>query len=543
MKSFAHAILGLIATAALLLTSTTATVAATIELTDDGISIASGADAKYTLAYPQLVNAAKKTAKIENKKVDGRKATLTYEGGGRADLALGDGEIALTFADVPADTKMIYSTLRFPTASGIGAKWFIGGTASGEFPKDKPAKPFMFQGNATTFELISPSGAKIAMLLPDFTYHQLQDNREWGASVFQWQFWAPYYPENPRCVIKVGDASVATAATPAPATPVKVAITRAAIREEPAPGPETGATKIMKWKDGRQAVFMLEFDDSCESHIKNVIPELKKRGMVGTFYINPGNGPFKNKQAVWEKDVPAAGMELANHTFTHSHAFNVADFERELTLCSDEINKCYPDRRQPRLISYGPPGGIPKEKWLVTKDEVNASLAKLHLIERPSFYGPPFHLKNVGEVLNVADLALSRGEMGHLDFHGVGGDWLVTPMDWFLPLLDKLEANRDLLWITDPISWHKYLTERKASEIKVLAADTKQIRLLFSTTTDTVLYDMPLTLATRVPPEWKNCSVTQSPNSASVASVNGVIRYSALPGTAEIILRPSAGTN
>ena len=56
---------------------------------------------------------------------------------------------------------------------------------------------------------------------------------------------------------------------------------------------------------------MLEFDDSCESHIKNAIPELKKRGMVGTFYINPGNGPYKNKQAAWEKDVPAAGMELA----------------------------------------------------------------------------------------------------------------------------------------------------------------------------------------------------------------------------------------
>ncbi len=328
-------------------------------------------------------------------------------------------------------------------------------------------------------------------------------------------------------------------ATPAPATSAKVTPTRAPVREEPAPGPETGATKIMKWKDGRQAVFMLEFDDSCETDIKNVIPELKKRGMVGTFYINPGNGPFKNKQGAWEKDVAAAGMEMGNHTFTHSHALNVADFESELTLCTDEINKCYPDRKQPRLISYGPPGGIPKEKWLVSKDEVNASLAKLHLIERPSFYGPPIHMKGAAEVMKVVDFALSKGEMGHLDFHGVGGDWLVTPMDWFLPLLDKLDANRDLLWITDPISWHKYLTERKASEVKVLAADARQIRIQLASTTDPALYDSPLTLATRVPQDWKECQVTQGSSSSTAQAVSGIVRYSALPGTEPISLQPA----
>lgn len=311
------------------------------------------------------------------------------------------------------------------------------------------------------------------------------------------------------------------------------------VRTESTPGPDTGATKIMKWKDGKQAVFLLEFDDSCESHLRNVIPELKKRGMVGTFYINPGNGPFKNKQAAWEKDVPAAGMELANHTFTHSHALDVADFENELTLCSEVIRKAYPDRKWPRLISYGPPGGIPKEKWLVTKEEVNASLAKFHLIERPSFYGPPIHQKNLADVLKVVDLALAQGEMGHLDFHGVGGDWLVTPMDWFLPLLDKLETHRDRLWITDPISWHKYQTERKASEVKVLSADAKQIRLQLTSTTDPALYDLPLTLATRVPPDWPACSVVQGAASTTVVAADGIVRYPAQPGTAEIILRPA----
>jgi hypothetical protein len=48
--------------------------------------------------------------------------------------------------------------------------------------------------------------------------------------------------------------------------------------------------------------------------------------------------------------------------------------------------------------------------------------------------------------------------MGHADFHGgVGADWLVTPVEWFTALLDKLEASRDVVWVTDTVSWHQYV--------------------------------------------------------------------------------------
>ena len=39
--------------------------------------------------------------------------------------------------------------------------------------------------------------------------------------------------------------------------------------------------------------------------------------------------------------------------------------------------------------------------------------------------------------------AVANGEMGHNDMHGVGGDWLSTPLDWFTALLDKLEAEKE----------------------------------------------------------------------------------------------------
>jgi len=39
----------------------------------------------------------------------------------------------------------------------------------------------------------------------------------------------------------------------------------------------------------------------------------------------------------------------------------------------------------------------------------------------------------------------------------------MTPMKLFVALLDKLATFRNKLWVTDPISWHKYVVEREAT--------------------------------------------------------------------------------
>ena len=306
----------------------------------------------------------------------------------------------------------------------------------------------------------------------------------------------------------------------------------------PGAGDATQAgTEVLKWKDGKKAVFMLAFDDSCVSHIKNVIPELKKRGLMGTFYINPGNGPFKSQKDKWEKEIPVMGMEYGNHTFTHVGALSVAEFEKELEKCSEVINKCFPDRKQPRLIAFGRPG-VPKEKWRITEEEYKKALAKFNLVDRPPFWGPPIHMKTTAEILKVVDTAITKGEMGHLDFHGVGGDWLVTPMDQFIALLDKLESCRDQLWVTEPVSLHKYTTERKSAEVKTLESGKQQIRIQLTCKADPALYDMPLTLSTKVQPEWKECEVAQMATKVTVPVSEGKVRYGAIPGSAEISIKP-----
>jgi hypothetical protein len=304
--------------------------------------------------------------------------------------------------------------------------------------------------------------------------------------------------------------------------------------------PAPGATRVAKWKDDKAAVFLLMFDDSVNSHLTNVVPELKKRGMVGTFYINPGAAWYKAKVDVWEKEIPATGMVYGNHTLTHAGAKDAAQLEAELAGCDAAIAKAFPALKTPRLVSFGRPG-VKKEQWLVTDEEVKQALAKHHLVERPNIGGRIAGVtqKTGEEILKLADKALEGGGVEQILFHGVGGDWLSIAQPEFLALLDGLDARKDRLWVTDPVSAHQYETERAGAEAKALEAGAAKIRVSLACKADPALYDLPLTLVTRIPAAWKQCQVTQGKTKATVTAAQGEIRYDARPGAEEIVIQPA----
>src|SRR6266550_2966962 len=76
-------------------------------------------------------------------------------------------------------------------------------------------------------------------------------------------------------------------------------------------------TRILKWKDGKSACFLLAFDDSAASQLKNVVPELEKRKIVGTFYLVTGNSLYASLKTKWEAAAKSRYVVVANHTFTH----------------------------------------------------------------------------------------------------------------------------------------------------------------------------------------------------------------------------------
>lgn len=299
-----------------------------------------------------------------------------------------------------------------------------------------------------------------------------------------------------------------------------------------------GDTRIARWRDDKAAAFVLMFDDGCVSHVKNVIPELQRRGYTGTFYINQAAGQYAANKSFWEKDVPAAGFELANHTLSHKGGATTADIVKEITGCNDAIRAATPTKPWPRLVSWGQPGGIKKEMWPITADELKGVLKDNLLISRPDFggRGATIAFKSGPEYVAHLDKAIKAGAMECIIFHGVGGDWLAATMPQFIELLDGMDARTDKLWVTGHIPAHQYATERDAATVKVGEKSATKISLTLSCTADPKLYDQPLTLVTSVPAAWTACTVTQGKTSSEVTAKAGTLMFNALPGSEPIVI-------
>ncbi len=299
-----------------------------------------------------------------------------------------------------------------------------------------------------------------------------------------------------------------------------------------------GTTRIARWKDDKACAFSLMFDDSIPSHIKNVVPELTKRGFTGTFYINPGSGQYAANRQVWEKEIPASGFELANHTMTHRGGATTDDIAKEIRSCNDVIHATTPGLAWPRLVSWGQPGGIKPEAWPVTKEGLATMLSENHLVSRPDFggRGAMIAFKTGPEMLAHVDKAIAKGSMECIIFHGVGGDWIATPLPVFIELIDGMVARKDKLWVTHHIAAHQYATERDAATVSVASSTAAKISLTLTCTADAKLFDRPLTLVTTVPADWTTCSIDQGTRHAEASASGGTVRYEAMPGSEAIVL-------
>jgi peptidoglycan/xylan/chitin deacetylase (PgdA/CDA1 family) len=90
--------------------------------------------------------------------------------------------------------------------------------------------------------------------------------------------------------------------------------------------------------DLRGAV-VLTFDDGTEDAVTRVLPQLRKRGMRGTFFVITGL-VGKPGYLTWDgvRALAAAGMEIGSHTVTHAH---LADLPEERVV--EELTKSKAD--------------------------------------------------------------------------------------------------------------------------------------------------------------------------------------------------------
>lgn len=92
---------------------------------------------------------------------------------------------------------------------------------------------------------------------------------------------------------------------------------------------------VCKWSNDRKAAYTIAFDDSRKSHYEIAGPELKKRGIVGTFNLNTKNiSAWRPWQGLFDD-----GNEIASHTWSHPMCTEISesDFRTEIRKAIEDI--------------------------------------------------------------------------------------------------------------------------------------------------------------------------------------------------------------
>ena len=151
---------------------------------EKGIHIDAGSLGGFELAYPAFSNGSKDVHPLVEARASGSTATLKYEGGVTVQVAASDaGDITFTFSGTPADVKSFSTTVLIDISFGRGGKWNAG-EKEGVFPKEKATPPQFFSGNTNAVTISNAAGDQLNFKIPDDSFVQLTDNREWGWGIY-----------------------------------------------------------------------------------------------------------------------------------------------------------------------------------------------------------------------------------------------------------------------------------------------------------------------------------------------------------------------
>ena len=303
---------------------------------------------------------------------------------------------------------------------------------------------------------------------------------------------------------------------------------------------------ICKWHDGRQAALSIRFDDSHRTHLSKAIPILREYGFRGTFMVNPGKYPpgtrrrsaFDDHRAEWEAVARRGDQEFANHTSHHRGAENDQDMEREIAEACETIWELFPHKS--RLIALNLGGGT---SWTTTRP-LTYYLDKYHLFDASSgslgmddVYGgrvPAFehHLKR----------HIERGGWCRIHYHSIGDGQAASETN-FRAALDAAKEHEPQLWIAGIADIHKYQTERAGATLAIENATATRAEITLTCSTDSSLYDQPLTLLTVLPVSWPTDRVTVTdsnsqslPLQSESTDEGSIVRFHVPPITATYVI-------
>jgi hypothetical protein len=161
-------------------------------MSDGGFSFNCGPMGVFSLSYPLMnFDGGDIKAKPVEKHIQGKNAELKFKNNGAIDVSFGTESFEYKVVSEPAGLRSTTLEMYIPFNFNQGGTWSTD-SESGDFPQQKPAEGKVFMGHSKSFSIADVNKSKLFFELPENTYVEFRDNREWGWNVFYVSFTIPY---------------------------------------------------------------------------------------------------------------------------------------------------------------------------------------------------------------------------------------------------------------------------------------------------------------------------------------------------------------
>jgi peptidoglycan/xylan/chitin deacetylase (PgdA/CDA1 family) len=248
--------------------------------------------------------------------------------------------------------------------------------------------------------------------------------------------------------------------------------------------------KMSFWPEPYSSALSLTFDDGMPSHLEIVIPELDRRGLRGTFYLNPSGDDDEYALSSWQRQlahwIPAAqaGHEMGNHSLQHPCSLNIpldwapnlldmtlAELEQDIREAQRRLSAVFPMQKATSFaypcyetslgrgrsrVSY-----VPLIARLFTAGRARGELANdpqycdLHCLSSMNV-----ERQTAAFLIGLAELALAQGRWAILTFHGINEGHLPVAGVDFIDFLDHLARRRTQIWVAPVAEIATYINSR-----------------------------------------------------------------------------------
>ncbi len=308
--------------------------------------------------------------------------------------------------------------------------------------------------------------------------------------------------------------------------------------------------EIAPWYQWKKAATVLTYDDWSVDHPIIAIPELNKRNMKGTFFVNGWAFEMLAQDII---EASSQGHEIANHTETHPNLLNEgpAVFNQEIVKFQQRLSDALPNDNC-ETFSY--PFGAGAGDDLLSL-QIQSLLRSTHIGARAvidqvwgyDFGGSDYYklpalvirdVTTVEKVVSWNEEAIQRGGLAVIMYHkvdGSDGDLTVT-QQIYEAQLDAINQMRDRIWLArfkDMIKYHK---EANAATLSLISQKDNVWELKLSDGLDDQVYTHPLSIKVKEPENFEVNYLIQGERLLDFNKDQGEIYFEAIPDSGVIIM-------